>query len=42
MFNNSTVFIGIDIGDKYSLSTISNQEGELVEETRLPTTRTSF
>jgi transposase len=42
MFNNSTVFIGIDLGDKHSFVTILDPEGELVEETRLPTTRTAF
>ena len=42
MFNNSTFFIGIDLGDKHSFVTILDSEGELVEETRLPTTRTAF
>jgi hypothetical protein len=42
MFNNSTLFIGIDLGDKHSFVTILDPEGELVEETRLPTTRTAF
>jgi hypothetical protein len=42
MFNNSKVFIGIDPGDKHLLVTILDPEGELVEETRLPTIRTAF
>lgn len=42
MFNNSTIFIGIDLGDKHSFITILDSEGEVVEETRLPTTRTAF
>jgi transposase len=42
MISNSTFFIGIDLGDKHSFVTILDQEGELVEETRLPTSRTAF
>ena len=42
MINNSILFIGIDLGDKHSFATILDPEGELIEETRLPTTRTAF
>jgi transposase len=42
MFNNSTFFIGLDLGDKYSFITFLDQEGELIEEARLPTTKASF
>jgi len=42
MFNNSTFFIGSDLGDKHSYMTMLDQEGELMEETRLPTNKTSF
>ncbi len=42
MFNNSTSFIGVDLGDKYSFITAINREGELIEESRLPTNRASF
>ena len=42
MFNNSTIFIGIDLGDKHSYLVILDQEGELIEETRLPTTQNAF
>jgi len=42
MSNNSTVFIGIDLGDKHSYLVILDQEGELIEETRLPTTQNAF
>lgn len=42
MFNNSTFFVGLDLGDKFSYLTILNPEGELIEESRLPTTRVSF
>ena len=38
----SMFFIGLDLGDKYSYLTILDQEGELIEESRLPTTRASF
>ena len=33
MFNNSTSFIGIDLGDKYSYLTILDQDAEVIEET---------
>jgi transposase len=42
MLNNSTSFVGLDLGDKHSYVTIIDQEGELIEETRLPTTKASF
>jgi transposase len=42
MSNNSTTFIGIDLGDKYSYLVLLDQEGELIEETRLPTTQNAF
>ncbi len=42
MNQNSMFFIGLDLGDKHSYLTILDQEGELVEETRLPTTKASF
>lgn len=42
MFNNSTFFIGLDLGDKFSFVAILDPEGELIEESRLPTNRASF
>jgi transposase len=42
MLNNSTFFIGLDLGDKHSYVAILDQDGELIEESRLPTTRASF
>jgi transposase len=42
MFNNSTTFIGLDLGDKHSYLTILNQDAEVIEETRLPTTKAAF
>ena len=42
MFNNSTIFIGIDLGDKFSYLAVLDQEGTLIEETRLPTAREPF
>jgi transposase len=42
MFNNSTFFIGLDLGDKQSHLFVLDPEGELVEESRLPSTPTSF
>jgi len=38
----SMFFVGLDLGDKLSYITIIDQEGELIEESRLPTTRASF
>jgi len=42
MINNSTFFIGLDLGDKHSYIAVLNRDGELIEETRLLTTKTSF
>jgi len=42
MSNNSTVFIGIDLGDKFSYIVILNKDGEVIEESRIPTTKTAF
>ena len=42
MNQNSMLFIGLDLGDKHSYLTTLDQEGELIEETRLPTTMASF
>jgi transposase len=42
MVNNSTVFIGIDLGDKHSVVIILDQDGEVIEESRIPTTQTTF
>jgi transposase len=35
-------FVGLDLGDKLSYITIIDQDGEMVEESRLPTTKVSF
>lgn len=42
MNKNSMFFVGLDLGDKFSYITIVDQDGELIEESRLPTTRASF
>jgi transposase len=42
MFNNSTVFVGIDLGDKFSYIVIRNKDGEVIEESRIPTTKSAF
>jgi transposase len=42
MNKNSTIFVGLDLGDKFSYITTIDQDGEMVEETRLPTTKASF
>jgi transposase len=42
MNKNSMYFVGLDLGDKHSYIAILNQDGELIEETRLPTTKASF
>lgn len=42
MSKNNTAFIGLDLGDKYSQLTVLDSEGDLIEETRLPTTRTGL
>jgi transposase len=39
---NSMFFVGLDLGDKFSYITIVDQGGEMIEESRLPTTRASF
>lgn len=39
---NNTAFIGLDLGDKYSQLTVLDGQGDLIEETRLPTTRTGL
>ena len=36
MVKNSTAFVGLDLGDKRSNVFILDQEGELIEETRIP------
>jgi hypothetical protein len=41
MINNSTFFIGLDVGDKHSLIAILDQVADLIEETRLPTSKES-
>ena len=42
MNENSTIFIGLDPGDKHSYHIILDQVAEVIEETRLPTTRSAF
>jgi len=42
MNKNSMLFVGLDLGDKHSYIAILDQDGDLIEETRLPTTRASF
>ena len=42
MFNNSTTFIGLALGDKYSYLSILDQDAEVIEETRLPTSKSAF
>ena len=42
MNKNSMFCIGLDLGDKFSYIMIVDQEGEPIEESRLPTTKTSF
>jgi len=39
---NSMYFVGLDLGDKFSYIAILNEDGELIEETRLPTSKSSF
>lgn len=38
----SMLYVGLDLGDKFSYITIVDQEGALIQESRLPTTRASF
>ena len=42
MNKNSMLIVGLDLGDKFSYITIIDQDGELIEESRLPTTKASF
>ncbi len=42
MVNNSTAFVGLDLGDKRSDVCILDPAGELIEETRIPTSETAF
>jgi transposase len=42
MFKNSTLFIGLDLGDRHSVVAILDAEGTLMEEARLPTTQAAF
>ncbi len=42
MIKNSTAFVGLDLGDKRSNVFILDQDGELIEETRIPTTEPAF
>ncbi|NIS79852.1 MAG: IS110 family transposase [Anaerolineales bacterium] len=42
MNKHSTIFVGLDLGDKFSYLTIVDQDGELIEESRLPASRASF
>jgi len=42
MIKNITFFIGLDLGDKFSHTAIIDQEGMLIEEARIPTTKAAF
>ena len=42
MVKDSTGFVGLDLGDKNSHVVILDLAGEMIEESRLPTTHTSF
>lgn len=42
MDKHSMFFIGLDLGDRYSHLAILDRDGEVVEETRLPTSPASF
>ena len=42
MFNNSTTFIGLDLGDKVSYLIILDRDAVVIEETRLPTSKSAF
>lgn len=42
MLNLSTTFLGLDLGDKHSHITMLDQHGDLIEETRIPTSKASF
>ena len=42
MFKDSMYFIGLELGDRRFHLIILDQQGELVEDTCLPTTQASF
>lgn len=42
MSKNNMLFVGVDLGDKYSQLTVLDQEGEVLEEARVPTTQAAF
>jgi transposase len=42
MIKNNTFFIGVDLGDKYSHLTMIDQDGQVVEESRLVSTKQAF
>ncbi len=42
MFKSSTLFVGLDLGDRHSYVAMLDQEGTLIEEARLPTTQAAF
>ncbi|HLC03098.1 MAG TPA: IS110 family transposase [Anaerolineales bacterium] len=42
MVNNSTLFVGLDLGDKFSQVFILDGEGEVFEESRVPTTKAAL
>ena len=42
MSNSSTFVIGLDLGDQHSHLVMLDQDGESIEETRLPITRAAF
>jgi hypothetical protein len=42
MFKHSTAFVGLDLGDKRSNVFVLDQDGQPIEETRIPTTEPAF
>jgi len=42
MIKDSTIFVGLDLGDKASKICILDEAGEVVEESRIPTTPTGL
>jgi hypothetical protein len=42
MIKDSTALVGLDLGDKRSNVFMLDQGGELIEETRIPTTQPAF
>ena len=42
MNKNSTIFVGLDLGDNFSYIVILNQDAEVIEETRLPTSKSAL